>query len=100
MVATVAVRQDNPLSRRIDGENEIRVNHQAPAQADEVAAFIAQLVADQVLDLAELHGHHRLPVVLRHHRRIVPLRLRVDEAVGGNSEEFRALGYDDDLAHC
>ena len=99
MVATVAVRQDDPLSRRIDGENEIRVDHEAPAQADEVAAFVAELVADQVLDLAELQGHHRLAIVLRHHRRVVAVGRHVNEAVGGDPEEFRALGYDDGLAH-
>ena len=92
MVATVAVRQDNPLFGRIDGENEIRIDHQAPAQTDEVITLIPELVADQ--------GHHRLPVILRHHRRVVPLRLRIDEAVGGDPEEFRALGYDDDFTHC
>ena len=100
MVATVAVRQDDPLFGRIDGENEIRIDHQAPAQTDEVITLIPELVADQVFNLAELQGHHRLPVILRHHRRVVPLRLRIDEAVGGDPEEFRALGYDDDFTHC
>lgn len=99
MITTITVRKNNSLSRRIDRENEIRVDHEAPAQADEVASLIPQLVADQVLDLAELHRHHRLPVVLRHHRRVVAVGRHVNEAAGGDPEEFRTLGYDDGLAH-
>ena len=54
MVASIAVRQDQFLSRNINPIDEKYVYDESSSQSDELSAAIAQLVRYQVLDLSKL----------------------------------------------
>lgn len=99
MVAAGAVRQDQALPRYVDEMDKDRVDDEPAAEADEVAALVAELVGEHVFHLPELERDHLAPVVLRDDIGVIAVSRYVDQPMDGNAEHLRAFGYDEESFH-
>ena len=63
MPASFAIGQDELLLCDIYQINIIRIDYQAAAEPEEIAAFVAELVANKVLDLTKLKADQPAPPV-------------------------------------
>ena len=98
MIAACAVRKDELLLRDVDDMDVVDVDDKAPPETKEFSLHrIAQLVAHEVLNLAELKRNQPFPTIKGDYVGIVALRLDIDKTVGPDAEKFRAPGQDDML---
>ena len=99
MVAAGTVRKDQTLLGHVDEMDKVRVDDKSAAQADEVAAFVAELVGKHVFHLPELERDHLATVILRDDVGVIAVRRHIHQPTDRNAEHLSALGYDQESFH-